>query len=60
MRTVLCVHSRGTDAVSARGYGAQASVEVASWGRAVMDITVAVGSAARLDLAMIVFVAGTA
>ena len=42
------------------GYGAQASAEPASWGVAMMDITVAVGSAARLDLAMMLVVAGTA
>src|SRR5580704_2503826 len=41
-------------------YGAQASAEPASWGVAMMDITVAVGSAARLDLAMVLVVAGTA
>src|ERR1700678_3268869 len=42
------------------GHGAQASAEPASWGVAMMDITVAVGSAARLDLAMMLVVAGTA
>jgi len=51
-------HSAAVD-VSAC-YGAQASLGAPLFGTAVMDITVEVGSAARLDFAMILVVAGTA
>src|ERR1700678_852472 len=40
-------------------YGAQASAGIESCATAVIDMTVAVGSAARLDLAMMLVVAGT-